>query len=187
MIFDQRLTWNQHINATAIKCRKIIIILRCLSGTKWDASSDQLIYLYEALIRSRIDYDSQVLESASVCHKKKLDQIQYSALRVCLGIPMTSPTSALQVESGQFPLDLWRSQLSANVYLKTVSINNSILNKEVDTSWKRIRFKTTFLKDKFHPFVKRVKSAPLFQAPKPNNCPQTATLHGSCKNPPSVT
>ena len=55
--------------------------------------------------------------SAANTSLKKIDNIQYQALRVCTGAIKTTPTAALQVEKGVMPLELRRVQLSLNYWI----------------------------------------------------------------------
>lgn len=59
--------------------------------------------VYIGLLRSVLDYGCMVYESASKTVLKKLDVIQYQALRVCCDAKKTTPVSALQVEMGEMP------------------------------------------------------------------------------------
>ena len=55
--------------------------------------------------------------SAESTSLKKLDSIQYQALRLCTGAFKTTATAALQVEMGEMPLDMRRMQLSMNYWV----------------------------------------------------------------------
>lgn len=46
----------------------------------------------------------------------KLDIVQHQALRLCTGAFKTTPTAALQVEMGEMPLGLRRTQLMLNYW-----------------------------------------------------------------------
>lgn len=74
------------------------------------------------MIRSRLDYGCQVYNSASPSVKSRLDTIQAQGLRICLGVPRTTPNEALQVEAGEMPLQLRRDQLSATYYVKSLAL-----------------------------------------------------------------
>ncbi len=103
--FDPRLTWVEHIRNVEDKCKKVINTMRCLLGLEWGADYQSLKYIYVSLIRSRIDYGRVVYRSAAKSLLARLDIIQAKALRLCLGAVKTSPVCALQVESGEMPLD----------------------------------------------------------------------------------
>ena len=55
--------------------------------------------LYKALIRSTFDYGCILYSSACKNSLKKLDRIQFKAIRIALGAMKTTPTSALLVEA----------------------------------------------------------------------------------------
>ena len=111
VIFDCKLTWNEHIRYVSDRCSKRINLLRALTGTDWGANKKTLIMLYRTLIRSIIDYGSIAYDSASESSKRLLDQIQSKSLRICCGAMIMTPVAALQVECGEVPLGLRRREL----------------------------------------------------------------------------
>ncbi|XP_027861616.1 uncharacterized protein LOC114137195 [Xiphophorus couchianus] len=90
--------------------------MRCLVGSEWGAERKALKSIYTGLIRSVFDYGSIVFGSASETLLKKLDSIQYQALRLCTGAVRTTPTSAFLIEMGEMPLNLRRLQLKSNYW-----------------------------------------------------------------------
>lgn len=112
ILFDKKLTWVQHIENIANRCKKKMNILRCLTGTPWGSSSKSLIMVYRAYIRSLLDYGCEAYDSASDNVKKVLDSIQYQCLRICAGALPLTPLASLQVEMGEAPLDLRRQQIA---------------------------------------------------------------------------
>ena len=95
IIFDRRLTWNDHITATVTKCKKSINIMKRLCGTEWGAHPKQQVQIYKALIRSKLEYGAEVIESATASTKKRLDTIQNTALRISLGLPKSTPNEVM--------------------------------------------------------------------------------------------
>ena len=75
MIFDERLTWNEHIKYLIERCNKDMNVLRLVSGTTFGADKVTLLRLYKALILSKIDYGSQAYNSANASELSKLDKI----------------------------------------------------------------------------------------------------------------
>ena len=69
-------------------------------------------------MRSVIDYCSIAYNSASISTKNKLDIIEHKALRIACGAFCSTAASALQVETGELPLDLRRSQQEIQYALK---------------------------------------------------------------------
>ena len=65
LFFDERITWRVHITKVLDKCKKVLNIMRCLSGMDWGANAASLKQIYVYLIRSRMEYGSIVYGSAS--------------------------------------------------------------------------------------------------------------------------
>ncbi len=65
MWFDAKLIWTEHINNILNKCKKVLNVMRCLSGSEWGASRGAMKNLYIALIRSVLDYGSFLYGSAA--------------------------------------------------------------------------------------------------------------------------
>ncbi len=116
MILDARLTFAEHRKKIEDKCKKVIHVMRCLTGREWGASCSSLKSIYVALIRSVLDYVSIVVGSAVESLLMRLDVIQNQALRICCGAFKTSSIPAIQVEMGELPLELRRIQLMANYW-----------------------------------------------------------------------
>ena len=75
-----------------------------------------LLRLYIMLLKSKIDYGSQVYSSACRSLLDSLEPIQNAALRIATGAFHTSPIPSLRVESGIKSLALFR-QIKAMNYL----------------------------------------------------------------------
>ena len=74
MIMDQRLTWKPHVEYIKSKCQRTLNLMRCLSGQHWGADKICLLTIYRTFIRSRLDYGSIAIQSASDSIKKKMDK-----------------------------------------------------------------------------------------------------------------
>lgn len=115
--FDERITWAIHIQKVVDKCKKVLNVMRCLAGSEWGADRTALKAIYCGSIRSILDYGCVVYGSAASTSLKKLDNIQYQAMRLCTGALKTTPTAALQVEMGEMPLDMRRLQISVTYWV----------------------------------------------------------------------
>lgn len=82
------------------KCKKVLDILRCLSGQTWGASWASLSNIYWALLRSIFDYSCVAYMSAAESSTKVLDVLQAQALRIYSDSFIISPIPSLQVEMG---------------------------------------------------------------------------------------
>ena len=100
MIFDAKLTWEEHIKYIVTKCKKRLNLMRSLAGTSWGASKKCQLMIYRALIRSVIEYGSIAYESAAKSYKDSLQTTQNQALRIACGAIRGTPATALQVDCG---------------------------------------------------------------------------------------
>ena len=99
LILDYRLNWKNHISQLRIGCIKAMSLVRILSHFKWGADRQSLLRIYRAVIRSKIDYGSQVYGSAKPNVLKKLDPVHNMALRYCTGAFRSSPVVRVCVPS----------------------------------------------------------------------------------------
>lgn len=111
LIFDNKLTWHEHIELVNTKCRQSLNILKVLAHTKWGADPKSLLMIYKALILSKIDYGSIVYSSARKGHLFRLDKIQNLGIRYCLNAFPTTPVQSLYCESAMMPLEQRRKIL----------------------------------------------------------------------------
>ena len=65
LIFDSRLTWNDHVHYVVDKCKKRLNVIRAVAGNKWGASKKVLLMIYRGLIRSVFARDS--IYALSIC------------------------------------------------------------------------------------------------------------------------
>ena len=56
VIFDKKLTWRKQFDVIAAKCKQAINLMKRLSGLQWGAHLQQMLKIYYALIRSKMDY-----------------------------------------------------------------------------------------------------------------------------------
>ena len=111
MIFDEKLSWNSHINNLKIKVKESMNILKVVSGFSWGADKKTLLRLYDTLCRSKLDYGCQIYSSACKTKLKELDVVHNMGIRICTGAFRTSPVESLYVDSNELPLDLRREEL----------------------------------------------------------------------------
>lgn len=118
IVLDSKLTGIEHCNYLVTKCERNLNLLRCISGVWWGAHPLTLKLLYNALIRSIIDYGSFLLEPCNKNSLKKLDGIQSKALRIVLGAMKSSPVGGMQVECLDPPLYLRRILLCDKYFIR---------------------------------------------------------------------
>lgn len=105
-------------------------MLRCLSGVWWGAHPQSLKLVYNAMIRSVLDYGTFILEPGNKSAFKKLDLIQSKALRLVTGAMRSSPVNALQVECVDAPLQIRRQFLADKFLFRTIQdLNHPLVSK----------------------------------------------------------
>lgn len=55
IMFDSKLLWDDHVKYIEGKCKKVVNLMRCLTGLDWGADKVNLKKIYVALIRSVMD------------------------------------------------------------------------------------------------------------------------------------
>lgn len=127
MILDSKLSWKRHIDTVVSSCEKIFNILRAVSRVWWGSHPTTMKLMYNALIRSHLDYGSFILDPLPKYLQKRLDVVQSKSLRLVLGAMGSSPVNVLQVESVDPPLILRREFLSDSFLLRRFSTPNKLL------------------------------------------------------------
>lgn len=126
MTLDNQLTWKSHITALVNKCKKDLNLMRYLSGTKYGADKLTLTKIYNALIRSKLDYGSQAYNTASKHQLDRLDRIQSAALRIITGAYKTTPNAAVQIECNIPPLALRREENSLKYWARSSILKDKL-------------------------------------------------------------
>ena len=133
VIFDSKLTWKLHILDLVERCKKDINLLKMVARKQWGGDRKSLKMLYTALIRSKIEYASFIYSTAAPYLLRKLDRIQYRAIRIITGLLKNTNTLHLEAEINLIPLKFRRDQLMLNYFTKIIRITNhpvSILYRE---------------------------------------------------------
>lgn len=119
LLFSPNLSWGAHIDNLWRKCQCPLKILSCLTHTWWGADPRLLKIIYNALVRSRLNYGCFILNGLSRNQRIKLDRIQYKALRIVLGLRKSTPTNFILAEAKEPPLFL-RSKFLCSNYISRV-------------------------------------------------------------------
>jgi len=106
IILDKKLTLNQHVQHVLDKSKSKINLLRSLTGYAWGANKTALIRIYRTLVRSRLEYGSEIFNTASDSTLTKLNTVHNSCLRVICGAMKSTAVACLENECGEMPLDL---------------------------------------------------------------------------------
>ena len=122
LIFDRKLTFLSHIRDLKTRCLKALDVLKVVGHTDWGADRKVLLQLYQALVRSKLDYGCIVYGSSAKSNLEMLDPIHNAGLRLALGAFRTSPVQSLYTEARETSLNLRRLKLGLNYALKLKSM-----------------------------------------------------------------
>jgi ribonuclease HI len=131
MILDSKLSWRHHIDLVLAKCEKSINILRSVCRVWWGCHPKTMKILYNALVRSHLDYGSFLMDPLPKYQQAKLELVQSKCLRLILGAMRSSPINTLQVECVDMPLHIRRRYLADNFVLKRIGLMNSMISDSV--------------------------------------------------------
>ncbi|XP_022828405.1 uncharacterized protein LOC111357833 [Spodoptera litura] len=121
VILDSRMSGVDHVDAVVKRCERSVCVLRALAGVWWGAHPYTLKLIYNALVRSVMDYCCFLIAPCNKEAFKKLDSIQAKCLRIIIGAMKSSPINALQVECAEPPLDLRRQYLADRFVSKVLT------------------------------------------------------------------
>lgn len=92
LTFDCKLTWLPHITNIVHICRKILILIRCVTSCTWGADRETLLKIHQSLlVLSRVNYGFVIYSSAGRSRLKLLDTIHCAGIRLAIGAFRTSP------------------------------------------------------------------------------------------------
>ena len=117
--------------------------MQAVAGNTWGANKKCLLTIYRSLIRSVLDYGAIAYNSASDNVKKRLDVIQHKALRIACGAFCSTAVSALQVETGELPLFLRRSQQKIKYAVKVKATKGHPASSVTEFHWTTLSNKFT--------------------------------------------
>ena len=158
VIFDRKLNWKAHIGYVVDRCKKVLNVMRSLTGQRWGADKRSLLMIYRAHIRSKMDYACQAYDTASDHSKQELDKVQAAALRIACGAMKSTPTAAMQVECGEMPLEIRRQNICLKYAAKITSTEDHPTAEILTETWQQQRMKDnqkTFLKST-RPYLEQI-------------------------------
>jgi len=135
LTLDNKLTYIPHIKRLKQNCTRTLNVMKSLSGTEWGADREPLLMIYRSLIRSKLDYASQIYSSATKTALKMLDSVHHAGIRLSIGAFRSSPVESLYVESTEPSLYLRRNKISLQLYMRILAMEGTPAYESVaDTS-----------------------------------------------------
>ena len=94
------------------------------SNFNWGADRETVLRIYRAVIRSKIDYLSQIYTAALNHILKRLDTVHNQAIRICTRSFKSLTVVSLHAVSGEAPLDHRRQQVILQHYVRMIRLLN---------------------------------------------------------------
>jgi ribonuclease HI len=137
LIFDSKLSWEQHINEVNTCIQRRGNILKALTSKKTILSTPLLLRIYKALIRSKLDYGASALINIPNSRIDTLEKTQNQLLHIIFGCLKSTPKALLHIESDIPPVKIRWQMLAANYFLK-------LSNKPYNPAFKTIKCMKNF-------------------------------------------
>ena len=135
VIFDQKLLFHSHLQHVIKKGTNATMALFSIAKRSWGAPYKYIRQLFQAVIAPIIDYAAPIWHrpkqdgsTAGFAHIWKLSGIQRLAMKAILGCYRTTPTAAMEIESGLQPvwIRLQTKVLLAITRMQSLSTNHPI-------------------------------------------------------------
>lgn len=130
--FDYRLSFKQHISQVIMRANKALNIIKFLRGVYWGADPSTLLRFYKSYVRPIIDYGVFIYLPTAKTTILKLERVQYSAVRLSLGLRISTPTNILLAESNLMSISQRAKLLCHSFLLKVFSKTNCHLYKQLE-------------------------------------------------------
>ena len=126
------------------------------------SQQETLLVVYRGLIRSVIEYGSIAYDSMGDENKRKLNSIQTQALRIMCGAVHGTAAAALQVDTGEPPLQIRRLQQQIQYAAKVKNDDNHPANSVFKPRWtdrsKKYTANTDPIRNKVNEFFRQNSS-----------------------------
>jgi ribonuclease HI/exonuclease III len=132
VICDSHLNFSDQIAHLRDSALRSMNILKVIARYNRGSSSADLLNIYRSLVRSKLDYGSQVYGITTKSRLKRLDPVHHQAIRLCLGAYRSSPVESLYAESGELPLEYRRQMLQLQYYARTKQFKPNDLETWLD-------------------------------------------------------
>ena len=107
LTLDSKLTFRPHVNNKIKAAKKYIFALRNSIGKEWGPGPEQILWIWEAVVKPTLLYGSLVwAHSLTKTTRNALNKLQRLALMGMGHFRQSTPESGLDVIMGTLPLDL---------------------------------------------------------------------------------
>ncbi|XP_050508706.1 uncharacterized protein LOC126885933 [Diabrotica virgifera virgifera] len=149
----ENLNWNPHIENIRSKAIKGINVMRAIGKVWWGGDPATLLLVYYGLVRSHLDFGSIFIKPSNKNTLRKLDTVQFQALRVILGCMKSTPTTALLAETAEMALEFRRKWLATKFMTKMYSIQDNPILKVIKDIKQACTYKIGYWKQRERPYL----------------------------------
>ena len=135
VIFDQELRFKSHLQHAVKKGTNAAMALSSIAKSSWGAPYTYVRQLFQAIVAPRTDYAALIWHrpkddgsTANTEQVRKLTTIQRLAMKAILGCYRTTPTAAMEIETGLQPawIRLQTKTLLATTRMQSLSARHPI-------------------------------------------------------------
>ena len=126
--FDPALNFKNQVDYLVEKCANRLNLIKILSNKKFKLTTQTMVKIYTALIRSVLEYTSIMITRLSKLNYKRLQAIQNAALRAIFKIPFMTNSNTIEIISGVSQIKDRFRELNENYILQVLVNNNPIMN-----------------------------------------------------------
>ena len=123
IIIQSDLSWNSHINTIISKANRMSGLIKRTVG--YQAPVNVKHQLYVSLVRSNLEYGTQVWNGLTKTNRVKLERVQRATTRYILNFPSSSYSNRMS-ELNMLPLTLRRDMLDVKFFFKCLQDLNSL-------------------------------------------------------------
>ena len=142
---DSRMTLTAHLETVKKKVSMRLNLMKRLATTTWGANKQTLRQIYLGYVRSVMDYNLPLHNTANKNSVLALDRVQNQALRLICGAIKTTPTAACEIDANIGPRDLHRQMSLVETVERYRRLDENHPNRVLVDKWKpvdRIKRKT---------------------------------------------
>ncbi|XP_031333871.1 uncharacterized protein LOC116163881 [Photinus pyralis] len=118
------MSWKSHVNSVIDSCKSSLNVIKMIAHQDWGSSTQTLLTIINALIRSKIEYSLSIYNSTTNRMTKKLFSVYHYGLRIATGAHRTTPIMSLYAVSGQIPLEYRISKQLLNYTVRVLGNRN---------------------------------------------------------------
>ncbi|XP_062541263.1 uncharacterized protein LOC134209282 [Armigeres subalbatus] len=129
---DRFLGFGGHIRTVKQKIQERLKMLKVISSIRSGGHPQTMNLVYNALVRSCIEYGSSVINNASVTNKKTIQTLINSCLRKVTGCSKTTPLNSLLAVASQEPWNIRSEYIACREIAKIVAYRSPIHEQLLD-------------------------------------------------------